>query len=951
MAEILLNEGFDTGFPPSGWTAFNGPNGLGPVSDWGGGTDGGFGNRSVAFVPPEDVEGGLAEDWVVTPLLRPSAASSTFTYDARQVIEGDQGSIYTVRVSTESQTDTETFEIVETFTESDYEFAEDGSVIYNTFEIDLSAYEEQDIYVALVMANDDGDFFAIDDVGSVPFAPDVLLTVSGDELALSRGGTDETLQIALATPPTEDVTFSFSTDTDEIASIESVTFTPENWDQTQIVDLDLASIGGTGEPETTFNLNVDIESEDPDYAAINLDDVEGRIVDSGIPGFSSYRTVEETFDDAATLAAENPDLVEWFTIGESYDKVTPGGAEGYDISVLKLTNQNIDVEKPAIYIEGAIHAREYTTAELVTRFAEGLVAGYGVDPDATWLLDYHEIHIVPIANPDGRKFAEQGYSWRRNTNPNPPPGADPAEFPNYGVDLNRNFDFKWNDAEDLPGALPPSSGDPSSNVYRGESPASEPETQVIQDYVRSIFPDQRGPEDTDAAPEDTTGVFLDVHSFGNLVLHPWGWTDADSPNEPALRTLGRKYGYYTGQGPDEAYDVDESLGLYPTDGTSGDWAYGELGIAGYILELGETFFQPSDDFETAILPENIPALTYMAKAARRPYQTPAGPETVDVELDLPQVVAGKSVVLNALADDTRFDDGEIAEDEVDTVNDLPEPSQDVVAGRYSINEPSWIEDVELFEMDAADGDFDSSAETLTATIDTTGWEAGRYTLFVEGQDADGNWGVPTAVFLDVLDAPEGASITEGSDDAETLAGRSVPEIIYAFGGDDTVAGRGKDDILFGGDGDDILRGDTNSSQPGRPNGGDDIIYGGAGDDRIGGKAGDDKLYGDDGDDLIWGDDGDDLLWGGAGDDTLTGDNDSNGSGSDTFVLTYETGTDTITDFEVGTDFIGLFGTLSFDQLTIGQEAEDAFIALNSQTLATLSGVSAADLTESSFVPV
>lgn len=474
MAEILLNEGFDTGFPPSGWTAFNGPNGLGPVSDWGGGTDGGFGNRSVAFVPPEDVEGGLAEDWVVTPLLRPSAASSTFTYDARQVIEGDQGSIYTVRVSTESQTDTETFEIVETFTESDYEFAEDGSVIYNTFEIDLSAYEEQDIYVALVMANDDGDFFAIDDVGSVPFAPDVLLTVSGDELALSRGGTDETLQIALATPPTEDVTFSFSTDTDEIASIESVTFTPENWDQTQIVDLDLASIGGTGEPETTFNLNVDIESEDPDYAAINLDDVEGRIVDSGIPGFSSYRTVEETFDDAATLAAENPDLVEWFTIGESYDKVTPGGAEGYDISVLKLTNQNIDVEKPAIYIEGAIHAREYTTAELVTRFAEGLVAGYGVDPDATWLLDYHEIHIVPIANPDGRKFAEQGYSWRRNTNPNPPPGADPAEFPNYGVDLNRNFDFKWNDAEDLPGALPPSSGDPSSNVYRGESPASDP---------------------------------------------------------------------------------------------------------------------------------------------------------------------------------------------------------------------------------------------------------------------------------------------------------------------------------------------------------------------------------------------------------------------------------------------------------------------------------------------
>ncbi|MEO0986925.1 MAG: M14 family zinc carboxypeptidase, partial [Cyanobacteria bacterium J06639_14] len=571
--------------------------------------------------------------------------------------------------------------------------------------------------------------------------------------------------------------------------------------------------------------------------------------------------------------------------------------------------------------------------------------------DTTWLLDYHEIHIVPIANPDGRKFAEQGYSWRRNTNPNPPPGEEPAPFPNYGVDLNRNFDFKWNEAEDIPGALPPSSGDPSSNVYRGEAPASEPETQAVQDYVRSIFPDQRGPEDTDAAPEDATGVFLDVHSFGNLVLHPWGWTEADSPNETALRTLGRKYGYYTGQGPDGAYDVDESLGLYPTDGTSGDWAYGELGVAGYILELGETFFQPSEDFETAILPENMPALTYMSKAARRPYQTPAGPEAVDVEVDLPQVVAGKSVVLTALADDGRYDDGVIADDEVGTVNDLPEPSQDVVAGRYSINTPSWIDGVELFDMSAADGTFDSSVEMLTATIDTTGWEAGRYTVFVEGQDADGNWGVPTAVFLDVVAAPEGASITEGSDEAETIVGEKVPEVIYALGGDDVVAGRGLNDLIFGGDGDDVLRGDSNKRNPGRPNGGDDIIYGGAGNDRIGGKGGDDTLYGDEGDDSIWGDDGDDLLWGGAGDDILTGDDGSGGSGSDTFVLSYEAGTDTITDFEVGTDFIGLFGNISFNQLTIGQAAEDTLIEFNRQTLATLSGVNAATLTESSFIPV
>ena len=93
-----------------------------------------------------------------------------------------------------------------------------------------------------------------------------------------------------------------------------------------------------------------------------------------------------------------------------------------------------------------------------------------------------------------------------------------------------------------------------------------------------------------------------------------------------------------------------------------------------------------------------------------------------------------------------------------------------------------------------------------------------------------------------------------------------------------------------------------------------------------------------------------MLWGGGGDDILTGDNDSGGRGSDTFVLAFEAGTDTITDFEVGTDFIGLFGTLSFGQLSIRQTAEDALISFNQQTLAILSGVEAETLTEASFVP-
>ena len=86
--------------------------------------------------------------------------------------------------------------------------------------------------------------------------------------------------------------------------------------------------------------------------------------------------------------------------------------------VLVLTNQNVSGTKPKLFVTSAIHAREYTTAELTTRFAESLVNEYGVAADATWLLDHHEVHLMLQANPDGRKHAEAGQLWRKNVNEN-----------------------------------------------------------------------------------------------------------------------------------------------------------------------------------------------------------------------------------------------------------------------------------------------------------------------------------------------------------------------------------------------------------------------------------------------------------------------------------------------------------------------------------------------------
>jgi phosphodiesterase/alkaline phosphatase D-like protein len=195
--------------------------------------------------------------------------------------------------------------------------------------------------------------------------------------------------------------------------------------------------------------------------------------------------------------------------------------------------------------------------------------------------------------------------------------------------------------------------------------------------------------------------------------------------------------------------------------------------------------------------------------------------------------------------------------------------------------------------------------------------------------------------------PNGFSVVNGDGADNTTVGDSFSNRINGFSGDDTLAGELGNDIILGGDGDDVLRGDGNSrrSRAGGRNGGDDIIRGGAGNDRIGGKAGNDLLYGDAGNDQIWGDDGDDLLRGGLGDDILTGDDFSGGQGSDTFVLALGEGTDTVVDFEVDIDVIGLAGGLGVGDLSVSQSGADTLVTAGDATLRLLNlTVGLSDLT-------
>ncbi len=469
-------------------------------------------------------------------------------------------------------------------------------------------------------------------------------------------------------------------------------------------------------------LNIDFEIEyrlTQDLNTLNRTSF-GQI--TGIPGYPCYRTVEETYASAAALAANHPGLAVWTDIGDSWDKTNAGGSPGYDLMVLQVTNQQTGGDKPKLLITAAVHAREYVTAELALRFAEYLLAHYGLDPDTTWILDAHEIHFIFQANPDGRKQAEAGALWRKNTN------ADYClSNPDYrGADLNRNFDFQWGTAGD--------SGNSCALTYRGTSPSSEPETHAVQQYLLGQFPDQRGPALTDPAPENATGIFIDLHSYGQWVLWPWGFTDeTTAPNHTALQTLGRKLAFFNDYRPAQASD------LYPASGATEDYAYGELGLAAYTFEMGTWFFQDCTTFENTILPNNLEALMYAARTARVPYLLPAGPDALTLTLSHNPVTAGEPINLTAIITDNRFNHTYGAE-----------PIQTISAAAYTLDIPFWETGAAPQSMTALDGTFDESLEEISAVIDTISLQPGRHTLYIHGQDADGNWGPVSAVFLDII---------------------------------------------------------------------------------------------------------------------------------------------------------------------------------------------------------
>ncbi len=155
--------------------------------------------------------------------------------------------------------------------------------------------------------------------------------------------------------------------------------------------------------------------------------------------------------------------------------------------------------------------------------------------------------VVPTLNPDGHIYVEEHHGggsggWRRK-NMRPPDG----------VDLNRNYGYNW--GYDDHGSSPY----PWSELYRGTAPFSEPETAAVHDFFL----------------ERQFQFAVSYHSFGELIMFPWGYANEPTPDDATLRAYGNAMNAVImdqGHGPYEVGRPGELL--YPVNGEFDDWSYG-----------------------------------------------------------------------------------------------------------------------------------------------------------------------------------------------------------------------------------------------------------------------------------------------------------------------------------------------------------------------------------------
>lgn len=244
--------------------------------------------------------------------------------------------------------------------------------------------------------------------------------------------------------------------------------------------------------------------------------------------------------------------------------------EGRETPYVKITSKRSLAPKSIIFIDGGIHSREWISPAMALEIIHRLAFNTEQDPQVDQLLEIFDFIVVPLVNPDGYAYTfspdtQSDYVptrlWRKSR-------TSKYDQSCYGVDINRNFGFKWSNNPNYGG-----SSDPCSPSFSGPYSFSEPESQNL----RQLLLDNK----------DAIKGYLSFHSYGQYMLYPWGFReDAEIEDEEDLLHVARafkdimrrkNYHYHVG---------GSAKSLYPAAGGSSDYVKGVIGVKySYTLEL------------------------------------------------------------------------------------------------------------------------------------------------------------------------------------------------------------------------------------------------------------------------------------------------------------------------------------------------------------------------------
>jgi murein tripeptide amidase MpaA len=338
---------------------------------------------------------------------------------------------------------------------------------------------------------------------------------------------------------------------------------------------------------------------------------EARVEKAAEGVFRPYSGSGGLKEEILRTAQENPGLTKVVSIGK-----TVGGQDILALKMTKGAKKSKDGSKPSVLYLSNQHAREWITPEMTRRLMHHYLDHYKTDRRVKKIVDSTELWFVLSANPDGYDYTFQSSDnrlWRKNLRDN---NGDGVISTGDGVDLNRNFAYKW--GYDDEGSSP----NPTSQTYRGPGPNSEPETRALDAFERRIG--------------FTYGI--NYHSAAELILYGVGWQVATSTPDDVL------YEALAGTPENPAipgYHPQVSSELYTTNGEADGHAANVNGMAMFTPEMStcETAsnvdpndaWKPEDCLSIFTFPDderliqqefakNVPFALSLAESAARPDQ-------------------------------------------------------------------------------------------------------------------------------------------------------------------------------------------------------------------------------------------------------------------------------------------------------------------------------------------